>query len=146
MKPTSPFAKVRFFYQNTNPALKNRSRLKVFIPLIFQEEKKKLGELRIIFCTDDVLLNINKDFLQHDYYTDVISFDLSESEAIEAEIYISDDRIRDNAFLHGATIKMELHRVIFHGILHLCGYGDKTKAERRLMAEKEDYYLAKYFR
>lgn len=84
--------------------------------------------------------------MNHDFYTDIITFDLSEAEDIIAEIYISIDRVRDNAKALRTSFKSEIHRVIFHGALHLCGFGDKTKGEKAEMREKEDFYLLKYFK
>lgn len=100
-----------------------------------------------IFCSDEYLLNINKAHLQHDYYTDIITFDLSvsKSETI-GEIYISIDRVRDNAANLKVSIKEELHRVIFHGALHLCGYKDKTPKHEKEMRRAEDKYLSMYFK
>ena len=92
------------------------------------------------------MLEINRQFLTHDFYTDIITFDLSETNAIQAEIYISVDRVRDNALKLGVSFKSELHRVIFHGVLHLCGYKDKTKGEKEKMRDKEEFYLARYFK
>lgn len=127
--------------------LADRTRLKAFIESIFKKEKKSLGNLSYVFCSDDYLLDINRSFLQHDYYTDIITFDLTEPGAkkIDAEIYISVDTIRDNARRFNTTITRELHRVIFHGILHLCGYKDKSSKDQALMTQKEDYYLSEYF-
>ncbi len=100
-----------------------------------------------IFCSDEKLLQVNRDFLQHDYYTDIITFELSgKNRPVEAEIYISVDRVRDNAKTHGTSVKEELHRVIFHGALHLCGYKDKTKSQARVMREMEEKYLKLYLR
>ena len=97
---------------------------------------KTIGEIAYIFCDDSKILEINKTYLQHDYYTDIITFDLSERpESITGEIYISTDRVRDNSITLGVTIKEELHRVIFHGALHLCGYKDKTPKDAKLMRE-----------
>jgi len=128
-------------------ALADRTRLKAFIESIFKKEKQSLGNLSYVFCSDDYLLDINRSFLQHDYYTDIITFDLSEPGAkkIDAEIYISVDTIRDNARRFNTTITRELHRVIFHGVLHLCGYKDKSSRDQALMTQKEDYYLSQYF-
>ena len=138
-------SKVSFFFE-TSTTLEERERLKRFIESIFRKEKKDLAGLNYIFCTDKRLLEINRRFLNHDYYTDIITFDLSQDKKnIEAEIYISSERVRDNAKNHGQTQKKELHRVIFHGVLHLCGYRDKTKAEIEKMREKEEYYLSRYF-
>lgn len=136
---------IYFFYQ-TPVSLKERSKLKRFIREIFRREKKKLNNINYIFCTDAQLLKINKEFLNHDYYTDIITFQLSEKNApVEAEVYISIDRVRDNAKKLNQSITNELHRVIFHGILHLCGYGDKKDSETILMKKKEEEYLRYYF-
>ena len=138
-------SKVYFFFDNTSIPLNNRAGLKKFIESIFKKEKKSLGGLNYIFCTDKRLLEINQQYLAHDYYTDIITFDLSEDEReIRGEIYISVDRIRSNAKTEGYPVSTELLRVIFHGVLHLCGYGDKKKGEKALMREREDYYIRRY--
>lgn len=139
-----PSYKIHFFFENKSISLQNRSRLKSFIQSLFKKEGKGIESINYIFCSDKRLLEINRQFLKHDYYTDIITFDLSESDRMTAEIYISLDRVRDNATIQGNTLQSELHRVIFHGALHLCGYGDKTKAEIKAMREKEDYYLEKW--
>lgn len=126
--------------------LTNRTELKSFIISIFKKEKKKLGELSFVFCSDAYLLEINKQYLKHNYYTDIITFDLSViPSVISGEIYISVDRVKDNAQNFNASFKEEIHRVIFHGALHLCGYRDKTAAEEILMRKMEDKYLKLYF-
>ena len=137
-------SKVYFFFQEVTPSLTNRSILKKYIHSIFKKEGKKLGSVSFIFCSDKALLEINRKYLKHDFYTDIITFDLSETEAIQAEIYISVDRVRENSYNLGISFKSELLRVIIHGILHLCGYNDKTQAEKRKIREKEDYFLNKY--
>ncbi len=126
--------------------LNNRSLLKGFIKDIFKKEKKKATSLSFVFCSDDYLLQINKTYLQHNYYTDIITFDLSNPShnEIEGEIYISVETIRSNSQRFNTSIKSELHRVIFHGILHLCGYKDKNTAQQKIMTNKEDLYLTKY--
>ena len=108
--------------------LEKRRDLRNFISAIFKSEHKKGNSLSIVFCSDDFLLNINKTFLNHNYFTDIITFNLSDtnSNVIVGEIYISIDTIRDNAKEFHTTINRELHRVIFHGVLHLCGYADKS--------------------
>ena len=106
-----------------------------------------MGGLNYIFCSDKELLRINQEFLGHDFYTDIVTFELSETPGkIQGEIYISIDRVKENAKKLGVSFKSELHRVIFHGALHLCGYGDKTKSEKEEMRETEDYYLELYFK
>jgi probable rRNA maturation factor len=137
---------VQFFFVTNNITLANRTGLKLFVQQIFKGEKKKLANLNYIFCSDDYLLNINKTHLSHNYYTDIITFDLSESpNAITGEIYISTDRVRDNAATLGVSIKEELHRVIFHGALHLCGYKDKAPRDIKLMRSAEEKCLNLYF-
>lgn len=138
-------AKVKFFFPN-KITLVNKGRLKLFIEKIFRLEKKKLGSLNYVFCSDKDLLKVNQRYLNHDYYTDIITFDLSEPGGpIQGEIHISTDRVADNARKMGISLKNELHRVIFHGALHLCGYADKRKNDKKLMREREDYYLELYF-
>ncbi len=135
-------AKVSFHTADRGIPLTGRTAVKDFIESIFRKEKKPLGSVRYVFCSDSFLLRINNDFLQHDYYTDIITFGLSDpSQPIEAEIYISTDRVRDNAASLDESFKRELLRVVFHGTLHLCGYRDKKKSEITIMRQKEEYYL-----
>lgn len=143
---TSPSqSKVCFFFDNAKVSLAKRRELKYFIEQLFRKEGKKLLTLNYIFCTDKKLLQINQDYLKHDYYTDIITFDLSSgSPLVEGEIYISVDRVKDNAQQLGLSFRSELHRVIFHGALHLCGFGDKSPSEKTVMRHKEDLYLSKY--
>ena len=137
--------KVSFNY-NTKLSLANRTELKAFLKTIIKLENKKAKSLNFIFCSDKYLLQINKAFLNHNYFTDIITFDLSDSKKeISGEIYISVDRVKDNARIYNTSIKKEVHRVIFHGVLHLCGYGDKTKPQKKTMTNRENHYLAKYF-
>jgi probable rRNA maturation factor len=128
-------------------SLKERARLKLFIIALFRREKKALAELSFIFCSDPYLLEINRQFLQHDFYTDIITFPLSDpGQPISGEIYISVDRVRENAAAFGSSLKKELLRVIFHGALHLCGYKDKSSKDEKLMRKMEEKYLALYDR
>src|SRR5690606_26429060 len=125
--------------------LKGKSSLRTFIQKQFNEESKKSLALNFIFCSDDYLLDINRQFLQHDYYTDIITFPLDETDKkVTAEIYISIDRVRENAQQNKVSETEALHRVIFHGLLHLCGFGDKTRAEQKRMREKENEWLAAF--
>lgn len=139
--------KVQFYCFDRKPALADRTRLKLFIENIFKQEKKNLKSLSYVFCSDEHLLAINRDFLRHDYYTDVITFDLSmHKKETTGEVYLSIDRIRDNAKSEGVSFKEELHRVIFHGALHLCGYKDKNKADQLQMRQAENKHLVLYFK
>ncbi len=137
-------SKIYFFFEKET-RLENRGKLKRFLSSVFKEEGRDLGSLNFIFCSDDHLRAINRDYLRHDYYTDIITFELSPKERpVEGEVYISVDRVNENARLFGVSRKKELHRVILHGVLHLCGYGDKRKTEKKEMTAKEDHYLAAY--
>ena len=121
---------VNFFYQEIRFPFANRNALKSAIVSLFRHEGHRLANLNIVFCTDEALLQINRDFLQHDYYTDIITFPMNSTKAsIEAELYISVDRVRDNARQGAVSFNVELHRVIFHGALHLCGYKDKRQED-----------------
>ena len=123
--------------------LKNRRFLKLFIIQLFEKEGKSIKSLDIIFCSDEYLLDISNKHLQHDYYTDIITFDLSDptSTLLTGELYISVDRVNDNALSLQTKFSKELLRVIFHGVLHLCGYKDKTPKDIKQMRQKEDEYL-----
>ncbi len=135
-------AKILFHSADRKFRFPEKKRLKQFLEAIFSSENIILKSVDFIFCSDDYLLEINKTFLQHDFYTDIITFDLSESEdEIIGEIYISLDRVKDNANNQKTSLKEEILRVIFHGVLHLCGYNDKSKAQISLMRTKEDYYI-----
>jgi len=126
--------------------LPNRKGLKKFILNIFKKEKTDLKDLNIVFCNDEYLLGLNRQFLKHDFYTDILSFPLSAvDQPLIAEVYISVERIRENAKISGSSFKEELHRVIFHGILHFCGYKDKTNPDIKKMRSLEDKYLKSYF-
>ena len=137
---------IQFYFTDAAISLLERKRLKLFIKSIFDKKERQLNSLTIVFCSDEYLLDINKKFLQHDYYTDIITFNLSENErVIEGEIYISVDRVRDNAIINKVIVKQELHRVIFHGVLHLCGYLDKSVKAKKEMTLQENYSLERYF-
>jgi len=145
--PTNTPSNVRFHFLKGSNSLSDRSRLKSFIASLFKREKKRLGEIRYVFCSDDYLLEINRQHLQHDYYTDIITFGLSDpGQPIQAEVYISIDRVRANARQLNNTVKEEIHRVIFHGALHLCGYKDKKAKDQGIMRGMEDKYLRLYFK
>ena len=143
---TAKKTKVHFFSHDIDTSLRNTTNLKHFIELIFKTESKSLDSINYIFCSDKAVLEINKKYLNHDFYTDVITFDLSQNnKAITAEVYISIERIRENAKQLGISIKSELHRVLFHAALHLCGYNDKRIKDKEIMRKKEDQLLSKYF-
>lgn len=132
---------VQFFFLSKGISLAKRKELKSFINFIFKNEKRQLTSLTYIFCSDDYLLKINQDFLNHNYYTDIITFELSDTKEIMGEVYISVERVKENAQNIGVSSTNELYRLIFHGALHLCGYKDKMNLEIKEMRAKEDFYL-----
>jgi len=138
---------INFFWVAVRGFLPNRTELKSFIRSIFKREGIKMEGLLYIFCNDRYLLDINRRYLNHEDFTDIISFDLSsDPNIIHGEIYISVERVRENANKLGVSFKEELHRVVFHGALHLCGYKDKLKSDQLIMREMEDRYLGLYFK
>ena len=134
---------VQFFFENIEeisiPPL-----TKDWLYQIIISEHKKIGEINYIFCDDEHLLQVNQDFLQHDYYTDVITFDYVKGKTISGDIFVSLPRISDNSSSMKKDFQSEFLRVLAHGVLHLCGYKDKTEEEITEMRNKEDFYLAKF--
>jgi len=134
---------IRFFTEDSNVALKNKAKLRDWFINTAKAEGNSIKELNYIFCSDAYLLEMNQSYLNHDTYTDIITFDNSETNGkVLGDIFISIDRIKENAKNFGVTESEELHRVMIHGLLHLLGYGDKSKAEKTIMTEKENHYLA----
>jgi probable rRNA maturation factor len=135
---------IHFFEEDITYKLKKKTLVKQWITETILAEGFRLKELNYIFCSDAYLLQINQQYLNHDTYTDIITFDNSETEkVITGDIFISIERIRENAAKYNITEADELHRVIIHGALHLLGYKDKTPVTKQKMTEKEDFYLNK---
>lgn len=138
--------KIQFHYLIPSFYFPNRTRMKNFLLYLFKKEKHKVESVNYIFCADDYLLEINQTHLDHNTYTDIITFQYSLfSEPILSDIYISTERVRENSIMYNVPFAHELSRVILHGALHLCGYKDKSKAEILEMRAKEDFYLTKLF-
>lgn len=136
-------ASVNFFTEDTNYTVKKKTITKNWLRSAVEAEGYQLKELNFILCSDEYLLRINQDYLNHDTYTDVITFDNSdELKTIVGDIFISIERIKENATTFKHTIEQELCRVMIHGALHLLGYKDKTKAAKSKMTDREDHYLA----
>ncbi|MFM6954583.1 MAG: rRNA maturation RNase YbeY [Sphingobacteriaceae bacterium] len=134
---------IRFFSEDITLRLKNKAQLRDWFIATAQAEGARIKELNYIFCSDAYLLEINQSYLNHDTYTDIITFDNSEIEGrVVGDIFISIDRVRENAQSFAVSENDELHRVMIHGLLHLLGYADKSKTEKAKMTEKENYYLA----
>jgi probable rRNA maturation factor len=138
---------IPIYFHFLNPiTFSHRTCLKKFIWHLFLQEGIALETLNYIFCSDTYLYQMNVSYLKHDTYTDIITFPLSPYNApIISDIYISTDRVKENALFYHTSQNKELHRVIFHGALHLCGYKDKTVAQKNRIREKENFYLNQYF-
>lgn len=133
-----------FFHTiDVDPHLKHKNALKRWISACAIGEKRTVGTINIIFCSDDYLLDMNRQHLAHDYYTDIITFDFSVNEQISGDLYISFDRVKDNALKTATPLNFETYRVIIHGVMHLCGYKDKSKSDALTMRQKEDSALLK---
>lgn len=139
-------SRIRFYFICLPFYFPERTRLKAFLTKLFKREGYKLEAVNYIFCTDEYLLALNRGYLRHDTYTDIITFGFSkEKEPVVADIYISVERVRENARLFHSGFLHELHRVVFHGALHLCGYRDKTAREVKEMRGREEFYLQRFF-
>jgi rRNA maturation RNase YbeY len=134
---------VNLFFEDVDLINLDSKLLSSWLSNVCDEESKALYEVNLIFCSDEYLLKMNIEYLQHDYYTDIISFDYCEDNKILGDLFISKDRVLDNSIEHNVSFDVEIQRVIVHGVLHLCGYKDKTDVEEILMRNKEDYYLSK---
>ena len=134
---------IQFFSEDIDFTLKEKQKIRRWIAAVIKVEGfKRIGELNFIFCSDSYLLEINKQYLDHDTFTDIVTFDSSEDQdTIAGDIFISVERISENATTFGVTQRDELHRVIIHGVLHLCGYLDKKKEDKELMTRKENSCL-----
>lgn len=137
--------KVFFSYADSTLPLRNKTAVKQSVVNLFTQEGKSLDHIQYVFCSDAFLLELNQQFLQHNTLTDIITFDLSTTDGgVAGEIYISVERVKENSTLHHTSFTEEILRVIYHGALHLCGYGDKKKAEQAVMRSKEDFYIQQY--
>jgi len=137
--------KINFFSEEIDFNFKRKQKHKDWLISVANSEGFSISALNYIFSNDDYLLKINQDFLQHDTYTDIITFDNSSQKGkIDGEIYISVDRIKENAQIQQIGFDSELHRVMAHGLLHLCGYKDKSEADIKKMREKEDEAIEKF--
>ena len=130
------------FNFETEYSLQGQNEIGKWITDLILKESLKEGDINYIFCNDDYLLEINIKYLNHNELTDIITFDYSIGKVLSGDIFISIERVKDNAISYNVDEKDELHRVMVHGVLHLCGYKDKSKDEKSLMRDKEDYYLS----
>ncbi|MDP4290300.1 MAG: rRNA maturation RNase YbeY [Bacteroidota bacterium] len=134
--------RISFQIQDVDLVVKEKNKIRQWIVDAIKNEGKKTGDITYIFCSDEYLLKMNRQYLQHDDYTDVITFDYTEENRVSGDIFISYERIVDNANQLKTLPEEELHRVMIHGVMHLCGYKDKLPGEREQMTQKENQYLA----
>ena len=132
---------VRYYCEDISLTLKGRALNNRWLKMVAESEIKKLGNINIIFCSDNYILDVNMKYLQHDYFTDIITFDYCEKNVLSGDLFISIDSVRENALFYGTEFSDELNRVMVHGVLHLAGYDDHTEEEIKTMRSKEDYYL-----
>lgn len=135
-------SKINFFEEDTSYKPKHKGKLRILISDVCRQERMVSGDINIIFCSDEYLLTMNKTYLDHDYYTDIITFNYSENQIVAGDLFLSIDRIRENSEELNIPEPRELVRVILHGILHLIGYNDQLESEIEMMRAKEDQYLA----
>ena len=133
---------ISYFNEDTAFHFKGKTLTNRWLRMVAGSEIKQVGDISIIFCSDNYILDVNMRYLQHDYFTDIITFDYCEGDKLSGDLFISVDSVRENAVYYGTEFDDELNRVIVHGVLHLIGYDDHTPQEQRVMREKEDYYLS----
>lgn len=133
---------IEFYSEDIDFQLENPPEVSSWVKSSIAKEGFNIGEVSIIFTSDEYLLNLNRESLNHDYYTDIITFDYCENKTINGDLFISVDRVKDNAKQFEETFERELSRVIIHGVMHLCGYKDKSDEDIALMREKENFYLS----
>ena len=133
---------VSYFNEDMSFVFKDKRLNNRWLKLVAESEIRRLGDISIIFCSDKKILEVNLEYLHHDYYTDIITFDYCEGDRLNGDLFISIDSVRENAAYYGVEFPEELNRVIVHGVLHLIGYDDHSAADKKLMREKENYYLS----
>ena len=132
---------IQYFYEDTDFVFRGKTLNSKWLRLVAESEIKRIGSISVIFCSDNYILDVNQKYLQHDYFTDIITFDYCEGDRLSGDLFISVDSVRENSLEYGTEFKDELNRVIVHGLLHLIGYDDHTEEETALMRKKEDYFL-----
>ena len=133
---------ISYYFQDTDFKFRDRRRTNEWLKLAAESEIRRIGNISIIFCSDNYVLDINQKYLQHDYFTDIITFDYCEGDRLSGDLFISVDSVRENSVEFETEFKDELNRVIIHGLLHLVGYDDHTEKDIKLMRSKENYYLS----
>ena len=132
---------IRYFCEDIKFTYKNKLANNRWLKMVAGSEIRKIGDINVIFCSDNYILDVNMKYLQHDYFTDIITFDYCEGKVLSGDLFISVDSVRENSIEFGTDFEEELHRVIVHGVLHLIGYDDHTEGDKKVMRQKENYYL-----
>lgn len=132
---------IRYFCEDIKFEFKDKLLNNRWLKLVAESEIKRIGDINIIFCSDPYILDVNLKYLQHDYFTDIITFDYCEGKTLSGDLFISIDSVRENSIFYGTEFIDELHRVIVHGVLHLIGYDDHSDSDIKVMRSKENYYL-----
>ena len=132
---------IRYFCEDIRFTYKNKLANNRWLKMVAGSEIRKIGDINVIFCSDNYILDVNMKYLQHDYFTDIITFDYCEGKVLSGDLFISVDSVRENSIEFGTDFEEELHRVIVHGVLHLIGYDDHTEEDKKVMRQKENYYL-----
>ena len=133
---------ISYFNEDIDFKFKGKALNNQWLRMVAGSEVRRVGDISIIFCSDNYILDVNMRYLQHDYFTDIITFDYCEGDRLSGDLFISIDSVRENALYYGAEFADELNRVMVHGLLHLIGYDDHTEKEKEVMRAKEDYYLS----
>lgn len=136
---------IHFFNENIAYTIKQKTKIKQWLNQTIECERFTCGDINIILCADEYLLKINQEYLHHDTFTDIITFDYSEKNKLSGDLFISIERVKENSAQYSGVVYNELLRVMVHGVLHLCGYKDKTPQDEKQMREKEDEYLSIFF-
>ena len=133
---------ISYYFEDTDFIFRGKTLNNRWLKLVAESEIRRIGDISIIFCSDNYILDVNQKYLQHDYFTDIITFDYCEGDRLSGDLFISVDTVKDNAIEYGTEFKDELTRVIVHGILHLIGYDDHSDEDIQMMRKKENYYLS----
>jgi len=132
---------IRYYCEDISFKLKDKALNNKWLKMVAASELRKIGDINIIFCSDNYILDVNMKYLQHDYFTDIITFDYCEKDILSGDLFISIDSVRENSLFYGTEFPEELNRVMVHGVLHLIGYDDHTEDDIKTMRSKENYYL-----
>ena len=133
---------ISYYFEDTDFIFKGKTLNNKWLKLVAESEIRRIGDISIIFCSDNYILDVNQKYLNHDYFTDIITFDYCDGDKLSGDLFISVDSVMENSVEYGTEFKDELNRVIVHGILHLIGYDDHNKKDIEVMRKKENYYLS----